>query len=486
MNQLTFGDTFATIAVREPQPRASEAFTVFGDLHRQMEKKGIAMLKQLKPILADLGTFLHKAIPDTRLTIRKYADAKFEYLSYCLKVKEMDDEEHSYASLQEPLYRVETGNYEYRQFGRSSLTLKDEKTSVIRTDNFGKAQQKSKETFLEAIGRFHYKDVHKRGHVEFIYSALKHMKDFGVHRDLEAYKKILDVFPKGQFIPTNMLQVEFQHYPKHQQCAVDLLEQMEDCGVMPDVEMEDMIRNIFGKHSFPLRKYGRMMYWMPKFKNISPWPVPHDLNDSLELAKLAIQRISSVDLQSKMEIFQASELPDALDHTWIVSAQSPTQRQLIESYPADKAVYVEGAFTIWLRRSSVSYFILRGEPSPPPTPTSQTSFDPDDVSQLRSWILGEEPQPEKDILPTLSVHEQDDGIILGVAATGTSSRDSVLSWVRFLERQNPRLGSLPVIFTSQSPLGPVIPALELVSNPLLSAAPSTPNQSTPAMPSKDS
>nr|CAG4643963.1 EOG090X06GA [Lepidurus arcticus] len=109
-----FGDTFATIAVREPQPRASEAFTVFGDLHRQMEKKGIAMLKQLKPILADLGTFLHKAIPDTRLTIRKYADAKFEYLSYCLKVKEMDDEEHSYASLQEPLYRVETGNYEYR------------------------------------------------------------------------------------------------------------------------------------------------------------------------------------------------------------------------------------------------------------------------------------------------------------------------------------------------------------------------------------
>lgn len=26
----------------------------------------------------------------------------------------MDDEEHSYAALQEPLYRVETGNYEYR------------------------------------------------------------------------------------------------------------------------------------------------------------------------------------------------------------------------------------------------------------------------------------------------------------------------------------------------------------------------------------
>ena len=55
----------------------------------------------------DLGTFVQKAIPDTKLTIKKYADVKFEYLSYCLKVKEMDDEDVSYASLGEPLYRVE-------------------------------------------------------------------------------------------------------------------------------------------------------------------------------------------------------------------------------------------------------------------------------------------------------------------------------------------------------------------------------------------
>merc|ERR1719495_1061445 len=65
-------------------------------------------------MISDLNTYLHKAVPDTRLTVKKYLDAKFEYLSYCLKVKEMDDEEYNYAALQEPLYRVETGNYEYR------------------------------------------------------------------------------------------------------------------------------------------------------------------------------------------------------------------------------------------------------------------------------------------------------------------------------------------------------------------------------------
>ncbi|XP_045124621.1 PRKCA-binding protein-like isoform X2 [Portunus trituberculatus] len=109
-----FGDVFCEIGVRELQQSANEAFSQFGEAHRQMEKCGIVLLTRLKPILSDLGTYLHKAIPDTRLTIRRYADAKFEYLSYCLKVKEMDDEEMQFAHLQEPLYRIETGNYEYR------------------------------------------------------------------------------------------------------------------------------------------------------------------------------------------------------------------------------------------------------------------------------------------------------------------------------------------------------------------------------------
>lgn len=107
-----FGRNFAEI--REPQQTASETFRIFSETHRNMEKDGLKMLKSVKPVLSDLGTYLTKAIPDTKLTIRRYADAKFTYLSYCLKVKELDDEEHTYTALQDPLYRIETGNYEYR------------------------------------------------------------------------------------------------------------------------------------------------------------------------------------------------------------------------------------------------------------------------------------------------------------------------------------------------------------------------------------
>lgn len=109
-----FGDVFSCIGVREPWPNASDAFTKFGQAHRNMEKYAVETLKKLKPMISDLNTYLTKAVPDTRLTVKKYLNAKFEYLSYCLKVKEMDDEEYSYNIVREPLYRVETGNYEYR------------------------------------------------------------------------------------------------------------------------------------------------------------------------------------------------------------------------------------------------------------------------------------------------------------------------------------------------------------------------------------
>ena len=45
-----FGDVFSSIGVREPQPAASEAFTCFGEAHRNMEKFSIKMLKTVKPV----------------------------------------------------------------------------------------------------------------------------------------------------------------------------------------------------------------------------------------------------------------------------------------------------------------------------------------------------------------------------------------------------------------------------------------------------
>lgn len=51
------GDVFASLAVREPQPRASEAFRLFGEQHRNMEKNGLEMIQKVKPVRHMLNKF---------------------------------------------------------------------------------------------------------------------------------------------------------------------------------------------------------------------------------------------------------------------------------------------------------------------------------------------------------------------------------------------------------------------------------------------
>lgn len=141
---------------------------------------------------------------------------------------------------------------------------------------------------------------------------------------------------------------------------------------MPDPEVETMIMNIFGKHGHPMKKLMRMSYWMPKFKHASPWPLPETIpNSNLEIGKLAVARMCSVDPASIIETFETKELEDSIDDTWIVSGQSPIQQELLEKIEAQKTVYVEGGFPIWLRRTSINYFILRSEPIAP----SKKEFD---------------------------------------------------------------------------------------------------------------
>jgi len=136
-------------------------------------------------------------------------------------------------------------------------------------------------------------------------------------------------------------------------------------GVIPDWEVEDMLVKRFGTRGFPVRRYWRMMYWMPKFNNLSPWPIPKPApNDPYELALLAIKRISSIDIESEVKVYKTKELEESIEDTWIVSGQSPDQKKLVANHPENVPIYIEGGFRIWLRKQSIIYFILRTEPSP--------------------------------------------------------------------------------------------------------------------------
>lgn len=194
-----------------------------------------------------------------------------------------------------------------------------------------------------------------------------------------------------------------------------------------------------------------MMYWMPKFKNLSPWVVPNPPpNDAFELAQLAVERMCSVDLESKISVYQTNEVESSIDDTWIVSGQSAVQRELLSRHKKESAVYIEGPFLIWLRNRSISYFILRGDPPEEPVVEEE---DYDDVSQIDVPVFGFGKIRANKVALKKSVHEQPDGIIYAICCTGVSTKDSLLSWVRLLEKDgNPNLENLAVLFKFKSPV----------------------------------
>lgn len=122
--------SYRTIAGRDS---THAAFFELAGAHQKLEHADRFLIDGLKPVIADLLTFTDTIVPDARFTVNKYADAKFEYLSYCLKIKELDDEEAECIAMREPLYRVETGNYEYRLILRCRQTSR-EKFSKMRRD----------------------------------------------------------------------------------------------------------------------------------------------------------------------------------------------------------------------------------------------------------------------------------------------------------------------------------------------------------------
>lgn len=126
-----------------------------------------------------------------------------------------------------------------------------------------------------------------------------------------------------------------------------------------------MIQNIFGKRSHPMYKVWRMLYWMPKFKHLSPWLLPDPVpDDSLELAKLAVRQMCTVDVESVVDVFNTENVEDSLDKTWIVSGQSPEQKKLLSNHSIESSLKVEGPFAIRLRNRSINYFTLVGDAEP--------------------------------------------------------------------------------------------------------------------------
>lgn len=342
------------------------------------------------------------------------------------------------------------------------IEKKEKQLTLMKGRMFDEAAQevKNEKTFRYALNKYKSRvDKYGRGNVEFIYAAMNRMKEFNVHRNLSLYKEILSILPKDKMVPQTVWQVEMMHYPKQQQCCIDLMDFMELQGVCPDDEFGYILKDRFGVHAHAFRKYRRMMYWMPKFKHANPYPVPYELpEDPRELARLALQRMCPDPLNIILDFdTNTLESEEVMDETFVVSAQSPDQTELLTNHNPSNAVFVEGGFTVWLRSKSLTYFILRSETTDAFRVYKENSAK--EVNQEEYYkdflqdipFFGNTKAKPSNVIKVPSIHEQDDGTILAMCITGTGSKNSLVSWIKWLQDRNPVLAKVPVIFTLKTP-----------------------------------
>lgn len=334
---------------------------------------------------------------------------------------------------------------------RNEDKKKRDKSVATHEDLFEQmaSEAKTKAMFNEVVDIFLKRDVRRRGHVEFIYAALKKMPEFGVERDLAVYNKLLDVFPKEVFVPTNFIQRMFNHYPRQQECGVQVLEQMESYGVMPNVETKVLLVQIFGEKGHPIRKYQRLLYWFPRFKHTNPFPIPHQLpEDSVDLARFCLTRIAN-DLDAKVTVYQLpstdiTESGEQVTLPHIVGIQSPSQMELLAKHNPSRPVFVEGPFPLWLRKTCTYYYILRADPTPPEEKVEEP-FDPE---RCFDYPLQLDLDLDRDLGDdeSFDVEDLDEGPVFAMCMTSQGDQAALNQWISGLQENNPILGQVLTLF----------------------------------------
>ncbi|XP_048758266.2 evolutionarily conserved signaling intermediate in Toll pathway, mitochondrial-like isoform X2 [Ostrea edulis] len=225
--------------------------------------------------------------------------------------------------------------------------------------------EKTEETFKTAIQIYKLNaGLYMRGHIEFGELALDKLEEYNLQYNLDVYKMIFSIFPEGKYLPTSKIAAEFTPFPRQQDSALLVLTKMFEHGVIPDEEFGRMIISRFSQRSKVFTRYLRMLYWMPKFKYMNPWPIPRPPpKDPIQLAVLALKRMS-FDLETKITVVNDSkevDTPGWESGKFIASAQSPKQRELLCRHPSSRPIIVDGEHNVYLRKVCQKVFFLKAD-----------------------------------------------------------------------------------------------------------------------------
>ena len=172
------------------------------------------------------------------------------------------------------------------------------------------ALEATKENFYDVVDTFAAKDRTRRGHMEFLKTATEYMEQFNVEKDLTAYNKLLDVFPRGRFKNRTLFDAIWAKQHPQSELALEILTKMEENVLKPSIDTHDILLEVFGHASQPVQKCRRLAYWLTKLEEMFPHPLPQQLPDNeVELSRLAFDRMTKQQMDVVVYQVGSSQFP---------------------------------------------------------------------------------------------------------------------------------------------------------------------------------
>ena len=148
---------------------------------------------------------------------------------------------------------------------------------------------------------------------------------------------------------------------------------------------------------------------------------------------------------------KADEKKEEEEHekTWLLTAQSLTQRRLLLNHKREVPIYVDGPFVSWLRSKPVNYFLLRTDVYDETMRklAELEAIDDDEVNKMPNMF--DDPFKKTTSLrqvPDVSPYEMTDGNVYAICCSGTASKQSMISWTKLLEKTNESLKELLIVY----------------------------------------
>lgn len=229
--------------------------------------------------------------------------------------------------------------------------------------------------------------------VPYIKGILARMTAVGVAPDLTTYDLLFGALHRKNSTNLrnrNLLDAIWSRETLQSETALELLELMEESGVIPEASTHAVLLQTFGKASAPVLKCRRLVYWMRRFRFVNPFAIAVIPDDPCELAKCILDRIGG-------KHGETCVITPGDDY--VVCSHTPQQEKLLGQLCADVIagsagvgveVCIDGPVKTWFDGKHVNYLVMSCDHGDNAASSSQVLgcaiTSSGDAESVKGWI----------------------------------------------------------------------------------------------------